>query len=168
MPIIRPLTAADSQSYKALRLLAVKTSPTSLWPTYEEVECRSLEETAARIETTETQTVFGAFDGNVLVGITGLRREPLVQIRHKATIWGVFVDPAHRRKGIAQALLNAAVGHASTQWDSAQLLLCVNAVNGAAKKLYESLGFAVFGVEPRALRVDGRFYDEEHMYRSLK
>jgi hypothetical protein len=29
--------------------------------------------------------------------------------------------------------------------------------------LYRSLGFESFGVEPRAMRVGDRFYDEEHM-----
>lgn len=41
---------------------------------------RSIEEIAARIRPTPTQAVFGAFDGKVLVGITGVGREPLCQV----------------------------------------------------------------------------------------
>jgi ribosomal protein S18 acetylase RimI-like enzyme len=96
-----------------------------------------------------------------------VRREALVKVSHKAFIWGVFVDPAHRGKGIAQDLLNAAAGHAAQEWGCVQLTLCVNAENVAAKNLYTSLGFVVFGVEPRAIRVDGRFYDEEYMVKGL-
>uniref|UniRef100_A0A0S4UYH3 Acetyltransferase n=1 Tax=Ralstonia solanacearum TaxID=305 RepID=A0A0S4UYH3_RALSL len=35
--------------------------------------------------------------------------------------------------------------------------------NPRAQALYRSVGFEVFGVEPRALCVGGRFYDEAHM-----
>ncbi|RKP47590.1 GNAT family N-acetyltransferase [Trinickia fusca] len=167
MITIRPLNAADAERFKALRLLATKTSPTAIWPTHEEENGRSIDEVAGRIASTDAQIVFGAFASDALVGITGLRRLPLMKVSHKATIWGVFVDPAHRGKGIAQNLLHAVAEHASEKWGCAQLQLCVNAENLAAKRLYASQGFVVFGVEPRALRVDGQFYDEEHMYKAL-
>jgi RimJ/RimL family protein N-acetyltransferase len=44
---------------------------------------------------------------------------------------------------------------------------CVNAENVAAKRLYVSQGFQTFGLEPRAMQVNGRFYDEEHMCKPL-
>lgn len=167
MITIRLLAPGDADSFKSLRLAAVDNSPTSIWPTREEEEARTTEQTAARIQSTGTQAVFGAFAGAALVGITGVRREPLAQVRHKATIWGVFVEPRYRGKGIAQALLAAATTHASRDWDSVQLMLCVNAENLAAKKLYASHGFVTFGVEPCAMQVDGRFHDEEHMVKRL-
>ena len=37
----------------------------------------------------------------------------------------------------------------------------------AARRLYASLGFRSFGIEPRALHVDGRYLDEEYMYLRL-
>lgn len=168
MVTIRLLAPSDADSFKSLRLAAVENSPTSIWPTREEEEARTSEQTAARIQLTATQAVFGAFAGTSLVGITGVRREPLAQVRHKATIWGVFVEPKYRGKGIAQALLAAATTHASHDWGSVQLMLCVNAENLAAKQLYANQGFVTFGVEPCAMQVDGRFYDEEHMAKKLR
>jgi RimJ/RimL family protein N-acetyltransferase len=50
----------------------------------------------------------------------------------------------------------------------AQVRLCVNAENVAAKRLYAAIGFSTFGVEPRAMRVGGEFYDEEHMVLELR
>ncbi|MFM0648166.1 GNAT family protein [Paraburkholderia bryophila] len=166
--MIRLLTAADAGLFRSLRLLAVDNSPTSIWPTREEESARSTEQTIARIQSTELQAVFGAFADSELIGITGVRREPLVQVRHKATIWGVFVHPSRRGQGIAQSLLSAATVHASNEWDCVQLMLCVNAENVAARKLYVSQGFERFGVEPRAMQIDGRFYDEEHMVKRLR
>ncbi len=172
IPLYRMVTARlldphDAGQFKALRLLAVDNSPTAIWPTRQEEMARSIEEIAARIRSTPTQAVFGAFEGEVLVGITGVRREPLCQVNHKATIWGVFVNPSYRGRGIAQTLLSAATVHASKEWDTIQLMLCVNAENLPAKRLYASHGFQTFGLEPRAMKVGDRFYDEEHMCKQL-
>lgn len=168
MITIRPLEAADAESFKKLRLLATKTSPSAIWPTHEEEAKMPVGDIAARIAATEAITVYGAFSSEALVGIAGLRRELLAKVRHKALIWGVFVDPGHRRKGIAQGLLEAAADHASRQWGVVQLMLCVNAENVGAKALYASQGFVPYGREPRAMFVDGQFYDEEHMFKVLQ
>jgi ribosomal protein S18 acetylase RimI-like enzyme len=168
MITVRPLQDSDAERFKAIRVLATKTSPTSLWATHEEEENRSIDEFAARIRQTDTQTVFGAFAADSLVGVTGVRREPLIQIRHRAMIWGVFVDPEHRRQRIAQTLLEAAAEHAAQKWGCIQLKLQVNTENVAAKTLYVAQGFVRFGVEPRVLRVNGRFYDEEYMLKELR
>jgi RimJ/RimL family protein N-acetyltransferase len=167
MVTARLLDPHDAGQFKALRLLAVDNSPTAIWPTRQEEMARSIEEIAARIHSTPTQAVFGAFEGEVLAGITGVRREPLCQVNHKATIWGVFVNPSYRGRGIAQTLLSAATVHASKEWDTIQLMLCVNAENLPAKRLYASHGFQTFGLEPRAMKVGDRFYDEEHMCKQL-
>ena len=168
MTAIRLLLRDDAERFKAMRLLAADNSPTSIWPTRDEEMARPIEQVRERIETTPTQAVFGAFDGEALVGITGVRREPLLQVTHKATIWGVFVEPSYRGRGLAQALLSAASTHAADAWNVVQLMLCVNAENIAAKNLYLSQGFRTFGVEPRAMRVGDRFYDEEHMCKPLR
>jgi RimJ/RimL family protein N-acetyltransferase len=128
---------------------------------------RSIEEVANRVSSSPTRAVFGAFEDEMLVGITGVRREALCQVNHKATIWGVFVKPSHRGQGIAQTLLSAATAHATDEWDTIQLMLCVNAENLPAKRLYASLGFRTFGLEPRAMKVGDRFYDEEYMCKQL-
>jgi RimJ/RimL family protein N-acetyltransferase len=44
-----------------------------------------------------------------------------------------------------------------------QLNLAVSAANKGAVKLYEDLGFSVFGTEPNAAFVNGKGYDEHHM-----
>ncbi|HJV21830.1 MAG TPA: GNAT family N-acetyltransferase [Holophagaceae bacterium] len=163
LTITRPLDAADAESFRALRLMAIATSPTSIWPTHQEESARTLEEIEARIRPTATQIVFGLFVGSELIGIAGLRREALQQIGHKGWVWGVFVKPSHRGRGYARTLFEALMAHARTGWGLSQLLLSVNADNVAAQGLYESLGFATFGVEPRAMRVGDRYFDERHM-----
>ena len=159
---IRPLIDEDVAAFKALRLRAIQDAPTAIWPTHDEEAARTLDETRNRIRTTDHQIVLGAFAGPELVGIAGLRREALAQVAHKAVLWGVFVDPAHRRGGIAGRLLHAAITHARAA-RVLQIHLCVNAENPRAQALYRTAGFETFGIERRAMRVGDRFYDEEHM-----
>ena len=42
-----------------------------------------------------------------------------------------------------------------------QLQCSVTSENTVAANLYQRLGFVAYGVEPRALRVDGQYYDED-------
>jgi hypothetical protein len=43
----------------------------------------------------------------------------------------------------------------------------VSITQDAARQLYRTLGFRVFGVEPRGLGIGGEFVDEEHMILDL-
>lgn len=159
---IRPLAAPDAAAFRQIRLQAISDSPAAVRPTYEEEAGRTVEETEARIQRTDTQIVFGAFIDAKLVGLAGLRREPLEQGRHKAVLWGVFITPDRRRAGLARQLFSRVLAFAGDE-GILQIQLCVNAENVRARRLYLSLGFKSFGVEPRAMRVGDRFFDEEHM-----
>lgn len=159
---IRPLARSDANAFRQIRLQAISDSPSAVWPTYEEEARRTVEEIEARIQRTNTQVVFGAFIGLKLVGIAGLRREPLDQVRHKAVLWGVFISPDRRREGLARKLFSSVQSFAREE-GVRQIQLCVNAENDRARSLYRSLGFKPFGLEPRAMRVGDKYFDEEHM-----
>jgi ribosomal protein S18 acetylase RimI-like enzyme len=163
---IRLLQEEDWAAFRQLRIHATVESPLAIWPTRDEEAGRTPAEVRARIAPTAFQAVFGAFSGVELVAIAGVRREPLAQVAHKAMVWGVYVHPAHRRGGLARRLLGAACAHARAQ-GVLQIHLAVNTDNPRALALYESLGFSAYGREPRALRVDGVFYDEILMARPL-
>ena len=159
---IRPLTAHDAAAFRRIRLQAISDSPSAVWPTYEEEAGRTVEEIEARIRKTDIQVVFGAFIDAELVGIAGLRREPLEQVKHKAVLWGVFISPDRRREGLARKLFSSVLSFAREE-GVLQIQLCVNAENDRARRLYRSLGFKPFGLEPRAMRIGDRYFDEEHM-----
>ncbi|MYM23926.1 GNAT family N-acetyltransferase [Duganella sp. FT135W] len=156
---IRPLTVDDGIAFKALRIAAIVDSPIAVSSTAEEEASRTPAEIQARIEQTAHQVVFGAFVDTRLVAMAGLRREAFVQMSHKATLWGVFVQPELRKEGVARELLMRVVEHAR-KMGVLQIHLSVNVENHRAKNLYDSLGFETFGLEPRSMRVVGRFYDE--------
>lgn len=163
---IRPLAPTDVAAFRKIRLQAIVDSPTAIWPTYDEVARQTDREIEARILRTDTQVVLGAFIDSELAGIAGLRREPLDQVRHKAVLWGVFVSPGWRREGLARKLI-ARVQSLAREEGVLQIQLCVNAENVRAWNMYRSLGFKSFGVEPRAMRIGDKYFDEEHMILQL-
>lgn len=82
-------------------------------------------------------------------------------------MWGVFTLPAARRKGLSRVVISHAIRVAKTWKGLDTLELSVSDASPGARALYESLGFKAWGLEPDALRVDGKSYPELHMQMRL-
>lgn len=161
--VIRILTRPDAAAFQSLRLEGLRESPAAFSSSHEEESNRPIDFVAARLAESPLGAVFGVFDGDRLVGVTGVRREEHAKLAHKAYLWGVYITPAYRRRGLGRGLLSAALEHAFGRLDVRQVNLGVGDTNRAAIGLYESLGFQTFGLERAFLCVDGVLYDERHM-----
>jgi len=160
---IRRLTPADASAFQDFRLAALQDAPTAFGSSYEEERDIPASVVEARLAIKSDRGPFGAFEDSQLVGFVALGRENLKNLSHKALIWGMYVKPEYRAKGIAKALLQEAISLARSVPDINQVNLSVNASNAAAIGLYESFGFKTFGHEQGALRIDGEFHDELFM-----
>jgi len=160
---VRRLTEDDAELYRDLRLEGLRNVPTAFGSSYEESERRPLSAYAERLRPTEDTAVFGAFEQGSLVGSVGLFRESGLKERHKAMLWGMYVTPAARRTGVARQLVSSLIEAAGGMQGVLQVKLAVEGTNAAALALYRSFGFEVYGREPRALLVDGSYYDEDLM-----
>ena len=107
--------------------------------------------------------MFGAFEGENLVGMTGFYLEKQMKLRHKGHIWGVFVSLSVRGTGVGRALMTRVIQSAQKLPGVRCILLTVVSTNTAARGFYESLGFRSFGTESRSLRVGDQYFDEDHM-----
>jgi ribosomal protein S18 acetylase RimI-like enzyme len=112
--------------------------------------------------------VLGAFAAGTLVGTVGFGRGTRLKERHKGRIWGVFVQEQHRGQAIAHRLMTEALRQAGTLDGLEHIILTVGDRQTAAKKLYASLGFTVFGHEPAALKIGDVAVDEDHMLYRVK
>lgn len=161
---IRLFTEQDAQTLWDLRMLALETDPWSFVDSPEELRAMSVQEFATRLRADHAENfIVGAFEQRVAVGMVGCYQEVPLKRRHKSWIWGVFVAPTARGRGIAKSLMQAAIQRAKSIPGVEMLLLTVGVGQPAPRKLYTSLGFRSFGIEPRGLKIGNDSHDEENM-----
>jgi ribosomal protein S18 acetylase RimI-like enzyme len=91
---------------------------------------------------------------------------PLVCNTHVRQIQGFAVADEARGHGVGRALIRAAVEE-SRRRGARRLTLRVLGHNTPARKLYESEGFVVEGVQPEEFFLDGAYVDDVLMGRGL-
>lgn len=164
MANIRKLTENDAEALWRLRLQALETDPASFAESPEELKQTTVDQYASRLRSGDGENfVMGAFDGELLVGMTGFYRDALLKRRHIGHIWGVFVAPSAREKGVGRALLTEAIESARALTGLRCVRLMVAVPQEAARNLYERVGFRVFGTEPTSLKIGERYVDENLM-----
>jgi len=164
--IIKLLSEKDIEIYWPLRLKALKEEPTSFGADYEESKALDLKDVASRLACNDDSFVIGAFCPD-LIGCVGFFRQKGKKGRHQGTIWGLYLVPEYRGMNIARQLMVAAIMYAQELPDLEFLKLSVSIPNKPATKLYKSLGFEKYGVEPAALKIDGKDIDEALMQLKL-
>lgn len=161
---IRLLTAYDADAYWRLRLEALEKEAQSFGEAAEEHRQTTVESAAERLASKPDESfVLGAFLDGEMVGMAGFYRYQIVKARHRGRIWGVYVRESCRGQGIGRALLKTLLARIKSYQGLEQVSLTVVCGQEAAKNLYLSLGFVVYGVEPCGLKVGDRYFDDEHM-----
>ena len=162
--VIRRLAAADAEYYRALRLTGLRDCPEAFGASHEDEAAKPLGWFADRLE---ANVVLGGWrDVSTLVGVAGLHIPQAGKTSHKAELWGMFVSPEARRTGLAMALVAQLTQHAAIAVE--EICLSVVTTNAEAVRLHAKAGFSAYGLERRALKVNGRFYDELLMSRPRK
>src|SRR5450830_498608 len=161
---IRRLSPTDAKLFQDLRLSALQETPSAFGSSYEEEMGLPITAIEGRLVEKTDRGIWGAFEGDELIGMLGLARENMRKLSHKTILWGMYVSPTVRGGGVGRALLWQVLDFARTVPGVVQVNLSVNASNHAAIKLYESEGFVTFGQEPFALMIEGKPHDEFHMF----
>lgn len=84
------------------------------------------------------------------------------QARSHVGVLGIGLIPSARHLGIGAKLMQATIAAAWAQ-AMTRIELTVRVDNANAKALYERLGFEVEGLQRRAFRVDGAYFDSYSM-----
>lgn len=154
---LRPLESRNLPAFQVLRLEALRRHPETFVPTYEEERARAPHVRNDWLD--DGSFLLGAHRGERLVGAIGVRRSPRRKHRHKATIWLLFTQPGVRGQGIGRRLLEAAIARCGREPELAVLQLTVGSESEAAQRLYARVGFAAYGIERQAMRLDDRTID---------
>jgi GNAT superfamily N-acetyltransferase len=164
---VRRLVADDAVALVALRREALEREPLAFAASPDDDRGLSLEFVRTALANDREHVAFGHVEHDRLTGMVGLVRPGEAKHLHKARVWGMYVTPQARRRGIGRLLLEAVIAHARG-WDGViQLHLSVTTALPAAR-LYEAAGFRPWGREPRALHHQGLFVDESHLVLDLR
>lgn len=163
-PIVyRPFTPDEAARLTALRLEALANAPEAFGERVDVARARGGEDFSAALG---EGAIFGAFAGENPVGMAGFERWRGANVAHKATVWGVYVAPVARGRGVGEGLFEAIFAHARAVGVEV-LELGVGDFNAHAQTLYRRLGFEPFGLERKALKYFDRYIDEVLMAKFL-
>ena len=139
---IERLGPREGERLRAVRLRALADASDAFGTTLAQDEARPLEEWSARLADPDGATFIAIADGEDVGLATGRDYEG-----HEgaAGLFGMWVAPSHRGRGIGGALVDAVVAWARAR-GSGRLLLDVADANAPAIALYERKGFQPTGV----------------------
>ncbi len=161
-PQMRRLEPADAVLYREMRLEALQKNPEAFGSTFEKESAQPLSWFEAAIRRAD---IFGRFLDGQLMGIAGFTVKEGMKHVHKGLLWTMYVRSDARKSGLGKILVAAVLDHARGRVEMVQLT--VVSENEAARRLYEAMGFVAYGHEKRALKHDGRYYDEVLMVKFL-
>ncbi len=159
---VRPLRTDEAEAWRAIRLEALQAHPEAFSAAFEHEATQPLTFFAQRLT---GATVFGGFLDKELLGTAGFLVPAGAKVAHKGMLWGMYVRPAARGTGLARRLVEAVLDHARRRVELVQLTVVAD--NHIARRLYASFGFEPYGIEPRALKVEGRYLDDVLMAKRL-
>jgi ribosomal protein S18 acetylase RimI-like enzyme len=158
---IRLLTPDDAEAFWHLRVEALRNDPASFADSTEEHLKTTVETARAHLSNNDPASNFiiGAFEDGKLIGTAAFFRRPNNKERHKGHIWGVYVRPESRGQGVASGLMKEIVRRAR-EIDGLEQITLVASANLPAQRLYKSLGFESYGLEPHSLKIDTEYVDD--------
>ena len=131
----------DWVAHRDLRLEALRDSPDAFWFTYaDEVDFAE----ADWRERIEGAWLVQARDGDEVLGTAGLGSHWDPGRASTATLFGMYVTPRARGRGVGQALVRAVLEEARRR-GAPEVVLEVSSRNSAARALYEECGFVATG-----------------------
>ncbi len=163
---IRELVKSDAADFQALRLRALKEYPTIFSASYEVEREWPVERFADQLPETPDSTeafMLGCFVDGELAASMAFFRYDWPKTMHIGRIVAVHVAAEHQGYGYGRKMAEVALKRAKTLPGLTTIQLTATTNNTPAISLYESMGFEICGTTPRAMLVDGEYFDEHLM-----
>ncbi len=131
----------DWESHRDVRLAMLQDAPDAFWFTYAD---EAVYDEADWRERIEGAWLVQARDASGVLGSAGLGSHWEPERATVATLFGMYVAPRARGRGVGEALVHAVLDE-GRQRGKSEVVLEVTSNNPAAQALYERCGFVVTG-----------------------
>jgi RimJ/RimL family protein N-acetyltransferase len=140
---VRKLGEADWETYREIRLEALRKEPAFFLPSREETAFTELE-WRARLKNSNAAT-FGLFAGDDMAGITTVVRDGSAAGVGRALLVGSYIRKSYRGQGLSAELFRARLAWAKEQGDIHTLVLEHRESNLPVRKAGAKFGFTLAG-----------------------
>ncbi len=156
---IRELTIEDFSIWNEMRHLALETESINFGSSNEDEDDKR-PDLYERNMGKKDWFILGAIEDNRLAGMVGFFRYEQLKTKHKGMIWGMFVHPDFQGQGIGGKLMHESIEKAFAMDGLDSILIGYTEGNIAAQKLYDKMGFQVYGREVGCLKHKGQYFNE--------
>jgi ribosomal protein S18 acetylase RimI-like enzyme len=121
--------------------------------------------------TSHSFTLAALDDANQLMGVVSFQRlmENRKKLAHKGELIRMYVAGENAGKNVGTALIEHLINRVRTELpEIEQINLNVATKNEKAKNLYRKFGFEHFGTERNAIKLNGKYIDDDYMVLHLK
>ena len=163
------LNSTNASAYRALMLEAYEQAPDAFTTTADERRGEPESWWVKRIGSADgLATSFGAWKKGNLVGTVALEYSAKPKTQHSVLVIGMYVQPSQRGNGIGLALMKSAIAAALSRAEILAMNLTLTEGNVSALRLYSSVGFVTWGIQPQAIRTTSGFKGKVHMSLALQ
>ncbi len=158
------ITPLDALTYRAIRLECLLMEGDNFGSTYEAESAKPQLAFETHIEKrSRDHFVIGAFMGHGLIGICCFSRQERAKLQHSGMLLQMYVQHSYRGKQIGSGLVKKLIEEAFAIDGIEQITLGVVTENTAAVKLYQKMGFTIYGTLPHYFKYKGVYKDEHLM-----
>ena len=160
----RKLKPTEARDFRRIRLECLRKFPDNFGTLYEDEAGKSKLYFEELIERNSPDAFFfGGFYEKSLIAVAGFVRGERTKTRHRGEIVAMYVDPGFRGQKVGDNILRALIEAAFEIDGVEQIHLTVVAGNAAAVRLYERIGFKIFGVQENYFKLGEKCWDQNFM-----
>ncbi len=139
---IRQLTEDDWQNFSQIRLKALQTDPNVFGSNYETESQMTEAEWRSRLQAKDN-AIFLIFENETAIGITCVSVDRNDPTKKTALLWGSWLTPQFRGKGLSELMYQARINWAKEQPTAEKIIVSHRASNIASKHANQKHGFVL-------------------------